>query len=162
LAPWPPAEKSLIDEQAEQAEELLERTVNDVEEILKVTKSSPKRITLYTAPQWKRDMLRLALEAAGDGRLDVGALMKAAMAHPEISKHRKDAPKYAQRLAKASHSLGGEALSLDELQTLDRERAYLERALGAPVEVLSADQAGEDPKGKSKQAEPGRPAIYIE
>ncbi len=35
-------------------------------------------------------------------------------------------------------------------------------ALGVPVEVRSADEAGEDPKGKSKQAEPGRPAIYIE
>jgi leucyl-tRNA synthetase len=38
----------------------------------------------------------------------------------------------------------------------------LQTALGVPVEILSADEAGEDPKGKSKQAEPGRPAIYIE
>ena len=36
------------------------------------------------------------------------------------------------------------------------------RAMGVLVEVFSADEAGEDPKGKSKQAEPGRPAIYIE
>ena len=35
-------------------------------------------------------------------------------------------------------------------------------ALGVPVEIYSADEAGEDPKGKSRQAEPGRPAIYIE
>ena len=34
--------------------------------------------------------------------------------------------------------------------------------MGVPVEVRSADDAGEDPKGKSRQAEPGRPAIYIE
>jgi leucyl-tRNA synthetase len=34
--------------------------------------------------------------------------------------------------------------------------------IDAPVEVRSAHEAGEDPKGKSRQAEPGRPAIYIE
>ena len=45
---------------------------------------------------------------------------------------------------------------------MTREKAYLQAALGVPVEVFSADEAGEDPKGKSRQAEPGRPAIYIE
>ena len=40
--------------------------------------------------------------------------------------------------------------------------ARLADAFGVPVEIFSADEAGEDPKGKSKQAEPGRPAIYIE
>ena len=55
-----------------------------------------------------------------------------------------------------------EALGLDEFETLTREKAYLADAFGVPVEIFSADEAGEDPKGKSKQAEPGRPAIYIE
>lgn len=90
------------------------------------------------------------------------ALVKQAMASPAIAEHRKDAPKYAQKLAKAAHSLSAEAMGLDELQTLSREKAYLAAALGVPVEVRSADDAGEDPKGKSRQAEPGRPAIYIE
>ncbi len=153
---------SLIDEQAEQAEELLERTLNDVQEILNVTRAAPKKITLYTSPAWKQEMLRLALDKTKDGKLDMSALMKAAMANKAISLHKKDAPKYAQKLAKAAHSLGAEVLSLDEFETLSREKAYLESALGVPVEIYSADKAGEDPKGKSKQAEPGRPAIYIE
>ena len=48
------------------------------------------------------------------------------------------------------------------LNQLARERADQAAAVGVLVEVCSADEAGEDPKGKSKQAEPGRPAIYIE
>jgi leucyl-tRNA synthetase len=75
---------------------------------------------------------------------------------------RKDSPKYAQKLAKAAHSLGAEALSLDEFETLSRRRHILNLRWGVPVEVYSADKAGEDPKGKIKQAEPGRPAIYME
>ena len=92
----------------------------------------------------------------------MGALMKEAMANPAIAEHKKDAPKYAQKLAKAAHSLSAEALGLDEYETLTREKEYLAGAFGVLVEVYSAEEPGADPKGKSRQAEPGRPAIYIE
>ena len=162
LAGWPKADAALVDEEAERAEKLLEDTLKDVEEIVKVTRATPSKITLYTTPAWKQEMLKIALEQILHGKLDMGALMKQAMASPVIAPHKKDAPKYAQKLAKAAHSLSAEALSLDEFETLARERAYLQAALGVPVEVRSADQPGADPKGKSKQAEPGRPAIWIE
>ena len=68
----------------------------------------------------------------------------------------------SQKLAKAAHSLSAEALGRDEFETIMREKKCLAEAFGVPVEIFSADEAGEDPKGKSKQAEPGRPAIYIE
>jgi leucyl-tRNA synthetase len=104
----------------------------------------------------------MAAELSSVGNLDMGALLKAAMASPEIARNKKEAPKYAQKLAKAARSLTREPLELDELQILLRERDYLQAVLGVPVEVCSADGAGPDPLGKSNQAEPGRPAIYIE
>jgi leucyl-tRNA synthetase len=74
-----------------------------------------------------------------------------------------DSHNSVSELAKSAHSLSAEALGLEnELETLTREKAYLAAAMGVPMEVRSTDDAGEDPKGKSKQAEPGRPAIYIE
>ncbi|HOT07546.1 MAG TPA: leucine--tRNA ligase [Methanothrix soehngenii] len=161
-APWPLADKSLIDEQAELAESLLQSTQNDVEEILRVTGAIPEKISLYTAPEWKREMLRLALDISSGGRFDMSGLMKAAMADPEIAAHKKEAPKYAQKLAKTVHGQTAEILELDELQTLSMETDYLSRTFGCPVRVLSADQPGPDPMGKSRNAEPGRPAIWIE
>jgi leucyl-tRNA synthetase len=136
--------------------------LNDVQEIVTVTKVRPTKITLYTSPQWKKEMLRLAVETSHGGKLDMSALMKKAMSDPVISQHKKDAPKYAQKLAKAAHSLSAEALGLDEFKTLDQERDYMRIVIGCNIEVYSADEPGADPKGKSKQAEPGRPAIYIE
>ena len=164
LAQWPEADESLIDVQAEKAEDLLERTLNDIQEIVNVTKAKPKMITLYTTPAWKQEMLRLALGVVEGGKLDMGALMKQAMASPAIAPFKKDAPKYAQKLAKAAHSSDAEALGLDEFQALNQEneRDYMRIVIGCNVEVYSADEPGADPKGKSKQAEPGRPAIYIE
>jgi leucyl-tRNA synthetase len=125
-------------------------------------RGTPKKIMLYTAPAWKREMLHLAVEAAEGGKLDMGALMKQAMARPAIAPFKKDAPKYAQKLAKAAHSLSADALGLDEQLTLDNEKDYLQKMLGVSVKIYSADNPREDPKGKSRQAEPGRPAIYIE
>ena len=50
LAQWPAADASLIDVKAEKAEDLLERTLKDVQEIVSVTKATPTKITLYTCP----------------------------------------------------------------------------------------------------------------
>jgi leucyl-tRNA synthetase len=119
------------------AEDLLGRTLSDVEEIIRVTGRKPARITLFTPPAWKRAGLKAALEE-------------------------KEAPKYAQRLMKGAHALNSDPLQIDEFATLSQERKYLERAFGCPVNVLSADEPGDDPMKKSRNAEPGRPAIFIE
>ena len=161
-ARWPEAAPEKIDAGAEMAEDLLGRTLSDVEEILRVTSRKPERITLFTTPAWKRAMLKAALEEKEAGSLDVGSIMKKAMALPEVASHKKEAPKYAQRLMKGAHALNSDPLQIDEFETLSRERRYLERTFGCPVDVLSADEPGEDPMNKSRNAEPGRPAIFIE
>lgn len=162
LAPWPVADPARVDPEAEMAEDLLERTLADVEEILRVTSKKPARITLFTTPAWKRAILKAALDQKEAGSLDVGSIIKAAIALPEVASHKKEAPKYAQRLMKGAHALNSDPLRIDEFATLSREKTYLERAFDCSVAVLSADEPGEDPMKKSKNAEPGRPAIFIE
>lgn len=161
-ARWPEADLGKIDPEAEMAEDLLERTLSDVEEIIRVTGREPVRITLFTTPAWKRAMLKAALEQKEAGSLDVGSIMKTAMALPEVASHKKEAPKYAQRLMKGAHALNSDPLQIDEFETLSRERRYLEKTFGCKVAVYSADEPGEDPMKKSRNAEPGRPAIFIE
>ena len=90
------------------------------------------------------------------------ALMKQAMASPAIDPSRRMRPSMPRSWPRRPTRSPQEALGLDEFETLSREKAYLASAFGVPVEIRSADDAGEDPKGKSRQAELGRPAIYIE
>src|SRR5690606_8390810 len=70
LAPWPVAGPARVDPEAEMAEDLLERTLADVEEILRVTSKKPARITLFTTPAWKRAILKAALDLKEAGSLD--------------------------------------------------------------------------------------------
>ena len=97
-------------------------------------------------------MLRLALKSiqANEGKLDMGALMKQAMASPAIAEHKKDAPKYAQKLAKAAHSLSAEALGQDEFETLTREKEYLADALRRAGGDLLGGRGGGGPQGQEQ------------
>ena len=51
---------------------------------------------------------------------------------------------------------------LDEQALLKESASFLEKEIGCPVEVHSADSPAFDPEKKSRFAEPLRPAIYIE
>jgi len=162
MADWPEPDINLIDEKAEMAEDLLEKTLEDVESILRVTNQVPQKVILYTTPNWKKLMLQMALDLKEKDDLNVGSIMKMAMSDSEVGLHKKEAPKYAQKMMKGAHSLISDPLKLEELETLAAEKGYLEKMLNCVVEVYPADEPGDDPLGKSKNAEPGRPAIFIE
>ena len=53
-------------------------------------------------------------------------------------------------------------LGLDEKDLLKESASFLEKEIGCPVEIQSADSPEYDPQKKSRFAEPLRPAIYIE
>ncbi len=55
IAPYPLAEELPYNPEAEAAENYLEEAMTDINEILKVTGITPRRIFIYTTPQWKKD-----------------------------------------------------------------------------------------------------------
>jgi hypothetical protein len=134
---------------------------------LKVTGLQPKRIVLYAAPAWKREALEVAAEVAQQGKLEIGAFLKAANARAALKPHAKELPKLAQEFVRELGSLTPEQFrdraELDELAALEGAAAFLERELGAGVEAHAADAPGlEDPAGKARHASPGRPAIWVQ
>ncbi len=51
LAKWPEPDESKIDEEVERMEEVVSKTVEDIREIIKITKKRPKKICLYVIPK---------------------------------------------------------------------------------------------------------------
>jgi leucyl-tRNA synthetase len=146
-------------------ERLIERLLEDISEILKVTGIKPKRIALITAPKWKADMLTEAL--VSPGKPDVSALIKNSMsiAPPEA---RKEIPPFAKELVTSLSRASPDekrllGLRVDELAVLTSARSFLSSEFGCIVDVFSADSPGlPDTKGKARFAKPGRPAVYVE
>jgi leucyl-tRNA synthetase len=149
----------------EAREKLLERLIEDVAEILKVTEIKPKRIVVMTSQAWKQQMLHDALQEKG--KVDISRLIKKQMATapPEA---RKEIPNYAKELAGEVGRLSSEDrasmdVHIDELRTLEDSKSFLESEFGSQVAIFAADDpARTDPKGKAKFAKPGRPAVFLE
>jgi leucyl-tRNA synthetase len=113
-------------------------------------------------------MHSIAVEMRKEGELDVGKIMKKAMAKESIKKHAKEAPKYAQALAEDLKNIGADMLQrlerkVDEKALLSEANEFLKNEYKCEIEVYSSEEEGKyDPIGKAKAAVPGRPAIFVE
>jgi len=166
--PFPSEAPDTISVYHEVGELLLTNVIDDLAEILKVTNITPKKISMYTAPSWKHQVLRLALSLEGKGQLSMNSLMKDVMADPTLKTHAKLVSQYAGKAAGDVKKMT-EAdrqryqVDLDEAKYLNQAKAFLEATFSCPVSVWSADDpAVEDPGNKVKNAVPRRPALFIE
>ncbi|MEM3022263.1 MAG: class I tRNA ligase family protein, partial [Candidatus Bathyarchaeia archaeon] len=163
ISRWPDVDGSLIDPVAEAIEELVKGVYEDVREILRVTGKAPKLICLYRAAEWKW-RIHEALRGLRGERIDVPALIAkagaprsgeamayAARALKEFSR----APEWARKGSQLDRSL--------ESRALEEAASLLSDELGAKVKIWEeGDEGIYDPIGKAKQAQPLRPAIYME
>ncbi|MCL2550478.1 MAG: leucine--tRNA ligase, partial [Methanimicrococcus sp.] len=104
--------------------------------------------------------------------VEIKELMQKSMEEPLVRSRGKDAQKYIQKVAGDIRGSSIDVVlkyleaNLDEKAVLEEAKPFFERELGCPVEIFSAEEidAGNayDPEKKSRFAEPGRPAIYIE
>jgi len=146
----------------------VDNTLEDIEEILKVTKMTPQKIVLYTSAAWKTKTFQMALKMQSEGTLNPGVLIKSLMAEPANRAHGKEIPKFVQKIVPDICSMKVESLEmfdgyeLDELAILRENQHFFEKEFNCTVEVYSADETCYDPEKKSRFAVPMRPAIYLE
>jgi leucyl-tRNA synthetase len=134
---------------------LIENTREDVRDIVDVAGiEDPDQITIATAPAWKHDALELVLG------LDAGAdVVGSVMAEEDLRRRGEAAADFAKDLAAEAQSLSEQLPPEREREALQRAAWLIEREFDADVEVLSAEEAGDD---LAEKTEPGRPGIEIE
>ncbi|MEA2054390.1 MAG: leucine--tRNA ligase [Candidatus Thermoplasmatota archaeon] len=154
-------EEKPVNEEVLRSEQLLIKTVEDIKEILDVTKIKPSKIFIYTSPSWKWTVAEKATELAENKKLDMGTLMKELMSNKDIKSYAKHVPRFAQKIIK-DVSRGNKFARVDETGYLKNAKGFLRKELNAEVEIFSADDDVPDPGNKKAKAEPLRPAIYAE
>jgi leucyl-tRNA synthetase len=160
FAPWPVPDAARCDPKAEGAEELLSRTIEDTESILKLIHLVPGSITILVAPDWKRSVF-----AAVAGSRDSGLALKELMADPAMRKHGKETVDAVKQCTALVHKLPEDLVRLsaegkiDEFLLYSSSRDFIEKEFGVPVRII---EASESSHAKAKLALPLKPAIIIE
>ena len=156
-APYPDFNEEYIDEGMERQEDFLGNTVDDIRNILKVTKIEPKKIVLYTSRPWKYAVLSKVMEI---GKFDVGILMKQIMADPDLRKHGKEVNKFILQIVKERPTFMPE---FDEFALLQENISFIATEFDCEAEVYQAeDPERYDPQRKAGVAKPYKPGIFIE
>ena len=167
---WPSSIGIEIDSKSIQTETLLKSIIDDINNILKVTKILPKKITIYTAEQWKSKAYNSILKNVLDGQTNIGTIIKSLIANKETEQIKKD-PDFVKKtlndilsepveLRKGRMNIG----QIDEKQIISSELSSLvKNDYGVELSVFSeSDSEKYDPKNKAKAARPFKPAILIE
>jgi len=164
---WP--EFSKVDSTAILSEELLKSTIKDIANILKITKITPQKITIYTADSFKSKVYHGILDKVLAGQTNMGVVMKELISNPETQDVKKN-PDFVQKTIKDILSESPEIRNIklesrvDEKKFLTGELLEIGRKeFGVEIAIYSeTDSEIYDPKGKARHARPFKPAILIE
>ena len=160
FAPWPVADKKLVNTRIELAEELLSRTVDDIESIKKLIQITPKSITIALAPAWKHEIFTNVARSA-----DRTTVIKEIMKNDAMKKRGKEATDAAKQCTTLIHRLPPQVVEplskepLNERAVFESAQAFLEHEFGVPVHITDAGSSGH---AKALTALPFKPAIIIE
>lgn len=142
------------------AEELLLRTLEDIESIRKVLQITPSSLTLCVAPSWKRAIFSTVAAAS-----DRNAVIKEIMKDENMRKRGKEATETTRQCVTLVHRLppafveqylkGG----INEMEIFQNAREFLERECAMPVHVVDAGECGHP---RAAAALPLKPAIVME
>jgi leucyl-tRNA synthetase len=168
---WPEYSSDKVDTTVIQAEELLKSTMEDIVNILKVTKIIPQKIVIYVnSDSIKSKIYQKILSVMVGGQNNMGIVMKELIADPETTDAKK-MPDYVQKVIKDLHSesesikkMKLESDSFNEKEFLSSELSSIgQKEFGVEIQVFSeSDTDVYDPKGKARHARPYKPAILIE
>lgn len=166
---WPTYNADNVDLESIQSENLLKNTIEDIKNIIKVTKISPKKVTIYTPASWKVKAYQKILSQVVQGQVNIGTLIKSLIADKETEEIKKD-PDFVKKTVNDILSESQEEREsknkigmIDEKKILSEIDSLLQAEFQISSQVFSeSDQEKYDPKNKSRTSRPYKPAILIE
>jgi leucyl-tRNA synthetase len=152
--------KKLINTRIELAEELISRTVEDIESIRKLIQMTPKSITISIAPVWKHEIFLLIAKSN-----ERNTVIKEIMKDDAMRKRGKKATDAVKQCTTLIHRLPPHVVEalvrepINEVVVFEAAIVFLEKEFGVPVHITDAESSEHL---KAAIALPFKPAIIIE
>ncbi|MCS7104076.1 MAG: leucine--tRNA ligase [Thermofilaceae archaeon] len=155
LSQWPVVDKERIKLEAELAEDIVKKVLEDVTEILNLIKGRPKTIKIIVASDWKYGFASAVADEVRKG-VPVKEALRVAANRLDPS-YRKQAGKVIEAYARSPGLLQLLLPREIEYRALTTSVDFFRRQTGVDVEVLREEEA----RSGSKVPLPGRPAILV-
>ncbi|MFW9787036.1 MAG: class I tRNA ligase family protein, partial [Candidatus Thorarchaeota archaeon] len=161
LAEWPKPDKKLINSSVEMAHEVVESTIRDIREIVKLLKGKKASIVhIYVAPEWMFKAMNSIREE--NLAIIVGDIMKHLMSMEEFRIHGKHVKNIVDRIAKENGLWDHSSSAKDELTALNDSAAFMSSELNLDIVIHSSETPDYDPKNRARFALPGRVSLFLE
>ena len=137
----------------------------DIEQVVKLVKSTPKKIHIYINDEWKNKLYDLANKIFEHEAVNIGKLMSEAKKVPELSEYMKEISNVAKQMMKDPSIFRIEMLnSKDQKKAILGYKEFLGRAFdNAEINIHMADDKEiYDPQRKAQKARPMKPALLLE
>ncbi len=167
VASFPEASEFDMNEGKLLSENYVKDVLADINGIIKMTKISPSKICIYTLPDYKTKYFSLGLDLLENGRINMGQLMKLAMADADLKARAKELSSFGKRLMKNAMKFSDSdkkwvSEGLNESTILKSAKEFLKKEFNCEVHVYQADESNiDDPQNKKDGAFPFKPGIYI-
>lgn len=164
LAPWPVADKSLINEESEIAENFLTNIIDDVEEIRRITQKDTRVISIFVANDWKFKIYEIVLKSKGK---DINSITKEIMS-TDMKRYGNATVAFIQSLYKKKNELKTILDRKTQAEFLNESTGFLEKELGCKIKILDAEKSDDskDASGvsqvKARASTPQKPGILLE
>lgn len=152
-AAWPVPDENRISADAESGEDLLRKTLNDIEEVRRIAKLQPKKITLFVAEDWK---FRVYQKVLRNKTSSVNDITKEIMSSGSYGKA---TVMFIQNLYKRINDLQPVLPRSKQFTLLKESIGFLEKETGCKIEIIDSDNT-ENPKAKSST--PNRFGLFME
>ena len=161
VADWPKPDKKLMDREVETSYEVVESTIRDIREIVKLMKGKKaKSVHLYVAPEW----MFKAMNSIRKAHLSivVGDIMKHLMSNEDFRTHGKEVKSIVDRIAKENGLWAHSSSSKNEMSALSDSTSHMKSELGLEIVVHSSEKPEYDPLNKARFSLPGRVSLFLE
>jgi leucyl-tRNA synthetase len=170
FADWPEVNNNLIILESEELERIIQNSVEDIKNIIKVTGIIPEKIHFYTADGWKWKIYLQALELSKKEKLNVGTLIKNAFRDDEMKARSKLVPRFARGVVEDVIKLPYNTLDqrlklkhINEVNVLQDSINFLEKEFNCDISVsMESDPWINDPAKRAYRSKPYKPALFVE
>ena len=155
LEPWPKIDKKKINKKAEFSQDLIQKTITDLQTVFKLVNIKPKTAKIFISENWKYSLFK-KIQKQFEKTRNPGEIIRNVV----DDKHGKEIAKIVTSLVKDPSKLPETILNQKtELSIIDNSKDLLEKEFNIKIEIIPADKSEEL---KAKQASPGKVAIIVE